>query len=166
METKEKTKKRIHQDTLSSSHKDKENSINECNKKDVHDGKILKDLVDNIKNYNIKKVLADDSYDCKDNFRFLDKMKMIPMIKVRRNSSIGNNAKCIPRKLSVIPQLDDIKRWKKRHWYGMRCMVESAFSSIKRTFGEYVSFVKWNNIINDLMLKESIYNTFIDKTMT
>ncbi|MDQ6722919.1 MAG: IS5 family transposase [Thermoproteota archaeon] len=135
-------------------------------KEDVHDGKILKDLVDNIKNYNIKKVLADGAYDSKDNFRFLDKMKIMPMIKVRRNSSIRNNAKCIPRKLSVILQLDDIKRWKKRHWYGMRCMVESAFSSIKRTFGEYVSFVKWNNIINDLMLKESIYNTFIDKTMT
>ena len=135
-------------------------------KEDVHDGKILKDLVDNIKNYNIIKVLADGAYDSKDNFRFLDKMKIISMIKVRRNSSIRNNAKCIPRKLSVIPQLDDIKRWKKRHWYGMRCKVESAFSSIKRTFGEYVSFVKWNNNINDLMLKESIYNTFIDKTMT
>ena len=45
-------------------------------------------------------------------------------------------------------------------------MAESAFSSIKRTFGDHESFVKWNNIVNELMLKASTYNTFIDKTMT
>ena len=65
----------------------------------------------------------------------------------------------------MIQQIDDIKQWKKRHGYGMRWMAESAFSSIKRTFGEYVSSVKWNNIVNELLLKASIYNTFIDKTM-
>ena len=30
----------------------------------------------------------------------------------------------------------DMKRWKKKHGYGMRWIAESAFSSIKRTFGE------------------------------
>ncbi len=85
-------------------------------KEDVYDGKMLKDLVDNVsKNYSIKKVLADGAYDSKDNFRFLDKMNIMPVIKVRRNSSIKNNIKYIPRKLSVIQQLDNIKRWKKRH---------------------------------------------------
>ena len=43
-------------------------------------------------------------------------------------------------------------------------IAESAFSSIKRTFGEYVSSVKWNNIVNELLLKASIYNMFVDKT--
>ncbi len=91
-------------------------------------------------------------------------MKIIPVIKVRRNSSVKSNAKCIPRKLSVIQQLDDLKRWKKRHGYGMRWMAkESAFSSIKRTFGEHMSSVKWNNIVNELMLKASIYNLFMGK---
>ena len=80
-------------------------------------------------------------------------------------SSIKNNINCIPRKLSIIEQFKDIKRWKKKHGYGMRWMVESAFLSIKRTFGEYVSSVKWNNIVNELMLKASIYNTFIEKTI-
>ncbi|MBV9179519.1 MAG: hypothetical protein JO297_21020 [Nitrososphaeraceae archaeon] len=48
----------------------------------------------------------------------------------------------------------------------MRWIAESAFSSIiKRTFGEYVSSVKWNNIVNELLLlKASIYNMFVDKT--
>ncbi len=70
-------------------------------------------------------------------------MKIIPVLKVRKNSLVKSNAKCIPRKLSVIPQLDDLKRWKKRHGYGMRWMAkESTFSAIKRTFGEHVSPVK------------------------
>ena len=46
-----------------------------------------------------------------------------------------------------------------------RWIAESAFSSIKRMFGEYASSIKWNNIVNELMLKASIYNMFIDKTM-
>ena len=136
-------------------------------KEDIHDGKMLKELVDDVsKNYDIKKVLADGGYDSKDNFRQLDEMKVIPAIKVRKNSSVNNNAKCIPRKLSVIQQLKDLNRWKKRHGYGMRWMAESAFSSIKRTFGEHVSSVKWNSIVNELMLKASIYNLFMNKMTT
>jgi len=136
-------------------------------KEDVHDGKMLKELVEGVpNNYDIKKVMADGAYDSKDNFRYLDERKIIPAIRVRRNSSVKNNAKCIPRKLPVIQQLKDLKRWKKRHGYGMRWMAESAFSSIKRTFGEHVSSVKWNNIVNELMLKASIYNLFMDKMTT
>jgi hypothetical protein len=128
-------------------------------KEDVYDGKMLKELVDDVsKKHSIKKVLADGSYDSKDNFRYLGRLNIVPVIKVRKNSSVKNNTICIPRKLSVIQQLDDIKRWKKRHGYGMRWMAESAFSSMKRTFGEHVSSAKWNNIVNELMLKASIYN--------
>jgi len=136
-------------------------------KEDVHDGKMLKEIVNDVsKNYDIKKVLADGGYDSKDNFRYLDELKITPIIKVRKNSSIKNNSKCIPRKLSVIQQLDNLKRWEKTHGYGMRWMAESAFSSIKRTFGEHVSSVKWNNIVNEVMLKASIYNLFMEKIMT
>ncbi|CAN5778261.1 hypothetical protein BH23THE1_BH23THE1_18770 [soil metagenome] len=90
-------------------------------------------MVDDVsKIYNIKKVMADGGYDSKNNFRHLEEMKIILVIKVRRNSSVKNNTKCIPRKLSVIQQLKDLKRWKKRKGYGMRWMAETAFSSIKR----------------------------------
>lgn len=133
-------------------------------KEDVHDGKMLKELVDDAsKRYIVKKVMADGGYDSKDNFRYLDEMKVIPTIKVRKNSSVKNNAKCIPRKTSVIQQLEDLKQWKRRHGYGMRWMAETVFSSIKRTFGEHVLSIKWNNIVNELMLKASIYNLFMDK---
>jgi Transposase DDE domain len=132
-------------------------------KEDVYDGKMLKELVDDVsKKHSIKKVLADGGCDSKDNFRYLGRLNIVPVIKVRKNSSVKNNTICIPRKLSVIQQLDDIKRWKKRHGYGMRWMAESAFSSMKRTFGEHVSSAKWNNIVNELMLKASIYNLFMN----
>lgn len=61
----------------------------------------------------------------------------------------------------VVEQLTDIKKRKKKHGYGMRWIAESAFSSIKRTFGEYVTSVRCNNIVNELLLKASIYNTFM-----
>ena len=89
-------------------------------------------------------------------------MKIKPVIKVRKNSSTNANG-CIPRKLVVVEQLKNVKRWKKKYGYGMRWIDESAFSSIKRTFGEYVMSLKWENIINELFLKASLYNMFMSK---
>jgi hypothetical protein len=67
----------------------------------------------------------------------------------------------MPRKIAVIEQIRDIK-WKKRHdGYGLRWIAESAISSLKRTFGEYVSSIRWGNIVKELILKASIYNIFI-----
>ena len=138
----------------------------EVTKEDVYDGKMLKKLVDNVvsENNDVKKVLADGAYDSKDNFSHMDKMKIEPIIRVRKNSSTNKAYVCIPRKMVVIEQLRDMKRWKKKHEYGMRWIAESAFSSMKRMFGEYVSSVKWNNIVNELLLKAYIYNMFVDKT--
>lgn len=92
----------------------------EVTKENVHDGKMLKELVHNAsKNNNIQKVLADGAYDSKDNFRCLGELKITPVIKARKNSSIKNNVNCIPRKLSVIEQFRDVKQWKKKHRYGI-----------------------------------------------
>jgi hypothetical protein len=79
-------------------------------------------------------------------------LKIKSVIKVRKNSSTNANG-CIPRKLVVVEQLENVKRWKKKHGYGMRWIAESAFSSIKRTFGEYVMSLKWENTINELFLR-------------
>ncbi|HXG06161.1 MAG TPA: transposase [Nitrososphaera sp.] len=112
--------------------------------------------------------MADGAYDSRKNFRFLYKAGIGPVIKVRSNSSFNSNG-CIPRKLVlllvlvvVVEQQRGVKKWKKKkHGYGMRWIAESAFSSIKRTFGEYVRSVRWKNIVNELLLKASIYNMFM-----
>jgi hypothetical protein len=39
-------------------------------------------------------------------------------------------------------------------------MAETIFSSIKRTFGEYVTARKFQNMAKELILKASLYNMF------
>lgn len=89
----------------------------------------------------------------------LAKKGLDPLIKVRKNASF----KCggsIPRKFAVVKQLGN-PNWKREKGYGYRWMAESGFSSIKRVFGEYITSVKWKNIVNELLLKASIYNLFM-----
>jgi hypothetical protein len=45
--------------------------------------------------------------------------------------------------------------------YGQRWIVENVFSSMKRMFGEYVSARRFPNMVKEMMLKASLYNTFI-----
>jgi hypothetical protein len=53
------------------------------------------------------------------------------------------------------------KRKRKRKYDGQRWMVkETAFSSIKRMFGEYTSATKFQNMIKDMTMKISLYNLF------
>ena len=44
--------------------------------------------------------------------------------------------------------------------YGRRWMAETAFSSIKRTFGEQVSATRFKNMVKEMMIKVSLYNLF------
>ena len=44
--------------------------------------------------------------------------------------------------------------------YGHRWIAETAFSTIKRTFGEYVSATKFDNMVKEMMIKVSLYNLF------
>ncbi len=96
-------------------------------KENIHDAKMLKGLVSYVSKSNIKKVLTDGAYDSKDNFRYLDKLKIRPAIKVRKNSSLEDNTDCMPRKLSIAEQFSNAKRWKKRQGYGYRWMAECIF---------------------------------------
>jgi len=40
-------------------------------------------------------------------------------------------------------------------------MAETVFSSIKSMLGEYVSARKYPNMVKEIFLKASLYNTFI-----
>jgi hypothetical protein len=52
---------------------------------------------------------------------------------------------CQARNISVIRQQTNLKRWKRSMGYGYRWIAETAFSSIKRTFGEQLleNFLTW-----------------------
>ena len=61
----------------------------------------------------------------------------------------------------MLAQRNDIQKWKDSVSYGQRWIVETVFSSVKRMFGEYVYSVKLKNMIQEMMLKASLYNKMI-----
>ena len=127
----------------------------------VHDGKIMPKLIEqvleNSNNIKIKSALGDGSYGSDENFKYLQKKRIRPAIKVRKNSvtSLKNNSL---RNREVYSQSKDLLKWKKSRKYGKRWMAETVFSSIKRMFGEYVSAIKCQNMIKEMILKVSLYN--------
>ncbi len=63
---------------------------------------------------------------------------ILPCIKVRKNAKVRWKKGNIFRNLSVLAQRNDLQKWKDSVSYGQRWIVETVFSCIKRTFGEYV----------------------------
>ena len=135
----------------------------------VHDSKALPELVDEvIKSDNmtapaICKLFADDgAYEGNNIFRFLEDNGILPCIKVRKNASVRWKKGHILRNLAVIAQRNDLQKWKDSVSYGKRWIVETVFSCLKRRFDrEYVYSVKLQNMIQEMMLKASLYNKLI-----
>ena len=132
----------------------------EVTSEEVHDGRILKKLVDNAsENNNLKGILADGMYDSNNNFRYLSKNHIKPGIKTRSNSKV-KSTNCHARNMSVVKQQANFKRWKRSVSYGHRWMAETVFSSIKRMFGEHVTARKFSNMVKEIFLKATLYNMF------
>jgi IS5 family transposase len=132
----------------------------EVTSEEVHDGRILKKLVDNAsENNNLKGILADGMYDSNNNFRYLSKNHIKPGIKTRSNSKV-KSTNCHARNMSVVKQQANLKRWKRSVSYGHRWMAETVFSSIKRMFGEHVTARKFSNMVKEIFLKATLYNMF------
>jgi IS5 family transposase len=130
----------------------------------VHDGKVMSKLIEQIlensNNIKIKSVSCDGSYDSNENFKYLQKKKIKPAIKVRKNSIVSLKNNNSLRNREVYYQIKDLFKWKKKRKYGYRWMVETAFSSIKRMFGEYASATRFQNMVKEMILKVSLYNLF------
>jgi hypothetical protein len=129
----------------------------------AHDGKLLKKLVnkvlDNQYKKRIKSVLADGAYDSNSNFRYLEENEIMPGIRVRNNSIVSPKNNRLRNWESRL-QTKDLLRWKAKRKYGHRWIAETAFSSIKRMFGEYTSATRFQNMVKEMMIKVSLYNLF------
>ncbi len=132
----------------------------------VHDGKMMKKLVNQVLDISyknkvkIKSVLADGAYDSNTNFRYLEEKRITPGIKVRKNSIVSSRNNKLRNK-EVRLQTKDLLKWKKKRKYGYRWMSkETSFSSIKRIFGEYTSATRFQNMVKEMMIKVSLYNLF------
>jgi hypothetical protein len=120
----------------------------------LHEGRMLKKLVNHVLDgcttttttrgpnkmvIKIKSALGDGAYDSNANFRYLQEKGITPGIKIRKNS-IGSPKNNTLRNREVIQQTkDNLLKWKKKkRKYGHRWIAETAFSTIKRTFGGYM----------------------------
>ena len=111
----------------------------------------------------IGKLFADDgAYDMQQYFQiFVRRQWNLALHKSRKNAKIKLKTGHILRNLSVLAQRNDLQKWKDSKSYGQRWIVETVFSSIKRRFGEYIYSVKLKNMIQEMMLKASLYNKMI-----
>ena len=128
----------------------------------VHDGKVLRKLVEDItikQNKEIDMTIADGAYDNNNNFQFLSFKGIQPAIKVRKNSRCRKTNHYLRNK-TVKMQKTDLAKWKTSVSYGQRWIVETVFSCIKRMFGEYVSAISFENMVKEMILKVSLYNWF------
>jgi len=126
----------------------------------VKDHKMFKELIeDALEKYNVYRVLADKGYDTRDNFNYLDERKIDPGIRVRKNAS--KKSRGSPSRKKAVIEQDKYDKWRRDKGYGYRWLVESAFSSIKRTIGEHISSKKMDRIIDEVAWKTQLYNKYI-----
>ena len=135
----------------------------EVTSEQVHDGKVLQKLVDGItikQNKIIETAITDGSYDSNNNFQILSFKGIKPAIKVRKNSRCKKTNHHLRNK-TVKMQKNNLQEWKDNISYGQRWIVETVFSCIKRMFGrEYVTAIRFENMIREMVLKASLYNWF------
>ena len=129
----------------------------------VHDSKMLKKLVNHVldnPNTMIESVLADGAHDTNTNFQFLEQKGITSGILVRKNSIISIRINSLRNREVRLQTKDDLLKWKTKRKYGHRWIAETVFSTIKRTFGEYVSATMFQNMVKEMMIKVSLYNLF------
>jgi hypothetical protein len=90
----------------------------------VHDGKVMKNLVEGVlnNNHNIKitSFIGDvGAYDSNENFKYLKEKRIQPIIKVKRNSIVSSRNSNV-RNREVGFQTKDYHKWKKKRKYGQR----------------------------------------------
>lgn len=129
---------------------------------EVHDGKMLPELIDDItikQNKIVDSTIADGAYDNNNNFQYLSFRGINPTIKVRKNSRCRKMNHYLRNK-AIKMQKNNVQQWKDSVSYGQRWMAETVFSCIKRMFGEYVTAIRFENMVKELILKASLYNWF------
>ena len=108
----------------------------------------------------VKGVLGDGGYDTRVNFAYLDEKGVEAWIRVRRNS-LRSARGCPARRRAVVEQLGDVEAWRMRVGYGCRWIAKTVFSVFKRLFGECVVARGFPAMVQEVMLKASLYNLFM-----
>jgi hypothetical protein len=109
----------------------------------------------------IARVLADAAYDTHANFVFLRGEGIEAGIRIKRNASWkGRGSFARPLAVMERNRLGEAG-WKERYGYGRRWNCESAFSAVKRIFGERVRSRRRENAFNEVRPMFSAYNRLL-----
>ncbi|MEK6854328.1 MAG: IS5 family transposase, partial [Nanoarchaeota archaeon] len=117
----------------------------------------------------IKRLLADGGYDSYQNFEMCKESGIEPVIRIDDNAVtapppqdfIHRNRPEPVRTTHAREQLSDREKWKKNKKYGLRWIVETFFSVLKRRFGTYTSARKYKNMQHELCFKAQLYNQLL-----
>ncbi len=129
---------------------------------DAHDVKAFPRLVEETgRRRRISQALGDGAYDSAEVFEELEARGVEPIIKPRRNSRLDTPS---PARRSAVRQYINLgyKAWARLKGYGRRWMVETAFSTFKRLFGEHSLARSLENIARELVAKVALYNILVN----
>ena len=129
---------------------------------DMHDVKAFPGLLKKAgEKRRIKRCLGDGAYDSGEVYEALEAKGIEPAIKPRRNSVPGAASSARGR---VVEEFMDLgyEAWASEKGYGDRWMVETAYSSFKRLFGECSLSRTLENIAHELVAKVALYNLLVN----
>lgn len=117
----------------------------------------------------IKRLFADGGYDSYLNFEMCKESGIKPVIRIGDNAItapppqdfIHRNRSEPVRTTHAREQLSNREKWKKSKKYGLRWIVETFFSVLKRRFGTYISARKYGNMQHEMCFKAQLYNQLL-----
>ena len=109
----------------------------------------------------VSRVYADGAYDSSKVYRLLEEKGIEAVIKPRRNSRLDTPSEHRRRAVTLYKRLGE-KGWTELKGYGRRWIVETAYSTFKRRFGEFCMAKTMKNITKELAAKAYIYNMLIN----
>jgi transposase len=125
--------------------------------RDRHDITQFKPLLEQTaQNFSMREVLADKAYNSREMVAFVDNMGAEPFIPFRSNCSIKPNLKAVA--WDRLFHLYNFKREEFLAHYHKRSNVESAFSSMKRKFGDFIRSKTEVAQTNEALLKVLAHN--------
>jgi len=128
----------------------------------THDSRVFPELLRKTERHGkVSKVIMDGAYDSSEVYETLKRKGIDAVIKPRRNSRSDTPSEPRRKAVTQYKRLGH-ERWAKLKDYGRRWSVETAYSTFKRTFGEFCMAKTMKNITKELVTKAFIYNMLLN----
>jgi len=129
---------------------------------DTHDSEVFPKLLEEAERHGkVVKVIGDGAFDSSEIYELLESRGIEVVIKPRKNSRTDTPSEARRVAVSLHRRLGH-GVWAKIKGYGKRWSVETAYSTFKRTLGDFCMAKALKNITKELTAKASIYNMLVN----